>query len=276
MFNLLPISLSPELETFLSFLKIGSAHKFSNSPFVQEPDKICYKVFKHFSQKLIAELYSLNEAGIKTWKGFRLLSINVSSITLPITKELKAKYGETKNNTTTSIIQARCSVLYDVENKYVVDGELVPIVQDERSLAFSHLTHCKQGDVILCDRSYPAYDFIKYHVRRNLDYVIRVKFGFSKQIHDFKNSKKQSQIVAITPDGQEKKSVEASNKSTQIKVRLIKVELSKGHVDVLMTSLLDKKNYPNSIFQSLYDKRQSSEISYDEVENKLKVDYLSA
>jgi hypothetical protein len=276
MLNMLHKNLFLDLESFISFLKIGPRQKFSNSPFIQEPDKICYKVFKHLSEKLIAELYTVNEAGMKTWKGFRLLAIDVSRITLPITKGLKAEHGETKNNTKTSIIQARCSVLYDLENKYVVDGELSSIVQDKRTLASSHLTHCRQGDLILCDRSYPAYNFIKYHVRYNLDYVIRVKFGFSKQIHDFKNSKKQSQIVAITPDGQEKKSVEASNKSTQIKVRLIRIELSKGHVDVLMTSLLDNKNYPNSIFQSLYDKRQSSEISYDEVENKLKVDYLSA
>lgn len=275
MLNMLRKSLSLELENFLSFLKIGTTRKFTKSAFVQARKKISPKVFKHLSQTLIKEFYTDNEPGIKTWKGFRLLAVDGSRITLPLTKDLKAYFGETKNHTTTSIVQARCSVLYDLENNYIIDGELAPISQGERAMALSHLIYCKQGDLILYDRGYPSYDLIKYHITNNLDYVIRVKISFSKLILDFEKSKKKSQIVTITSGRYIKLSDKASDKTAPIKVRLIRVELPKGQVEILMTSLLDIKNYPNNMFKSLYYKRWRVETFYDELKNKLKVEHFS-
>jgi len=46
-------------------------------------------VFKRLSSVLIDEFYTDNDGGIKLWSGFRVLSVDGSSITLPITKELK-------------------------------------------------------------------------------------------------------------------------------------------------------------------------------------------
>ncbi len=268
-------SLSLELENFLSFLKISPTQKFTKSAFVQARKKISPIVFKHLSHTLIEEFYTDNECAIKTWKGFRLLAVDGSRVTLPLTKELKSYFGETKNHTTTSIVQARCSVLYDLENNYVIDGELAPVSQGERAMALSHLTHCKQGDLILYDRGYPSYDFIKYHITNNLDYVIRVQIGFSKLIINFEKSKKKSQIVTISPGIYIKQSDKGLDKSKPIKVRLIRVELPKGQVEILMTSLYDIKSYPNSIFKSLYYKRWNVETFYDELKNKLKVEHFS-
>ena len=121
----------------------------------------------------------------------------------------------------------------------------------------------------------PSYDFIKYHITNNLDYVIRVKISFSKLILDFEKSKKKSQIVTITSGRYIKLSDKASDKTAPIKVRLIRVELPKGQVEILMTSLLDIKNYPNNMFKSLYYKRWRVETFYDELKNKLKVEHFS-
>jgi hypothetical protein len=103
---------------------------------------------------------------------------------------LKEIYGETKNQTKTSIVQARCSVLYDIENNYVLDGILPPLKQGERELAISHLSNCKRGDLLIYDRGYPSYDFIHQHLERNLDFLMRVKISFSQLIIDFEKSKK--------------------------------------------------------------------------------------
>ena len=111
--------------------------------------KIKPEVFKHLTQSLTNEFYTNNEEGVKKWNGFRLLAIDGSRITLPLTKELESLYGATKNQTDTSIVQARCSVMYDLENNYVLDGVLAPLVQGERVLALSHLTHCKKGDFLI-------------------------------------------------------------------------------------------------------------------------------
>ena len=61
--------------------------------------KIQPDVFKYLNQRLIEEFYTDNEASVKLWKGYRLLSVDGSCITLPDTKELAKEYGCAKNQT---------------------------------------------------------------------------------------------------------------------------------------------------------------------------------
>lgn len=276
MLNMLRKSLAIEIENFSTFLgKKSTTSKFTKSAFVQARKKIKPEVFKHLSDTLVKEFYTDNDLAIKKWKGFRLLAVDGSRITLPITKELKYYYGETKNQSSTSIVQARCSVLYDVENKYVLDGILSPLKFGERALALQHLVYCKQGDLLIYDRGYPSYDFIHSHIERGLDYLIRVKVSFSQVTSDFYMSKKRSQIVSIYPGKNTKVSDKPYNRKTPIKVRLIRVELPKGGVEILMTSLLDIKTYSTKNFKILYNKRWGVETFYDELKNKLKIEHFS-
>ena len=43
-----------------------------------------------------SEFYTDNDASVKLWKGFRLLSVDGSRMTLPNTQELKNKFGQIK------------------------------------------------------------------------------------------------------------------------------------------------------------------------------------
>ena len=275
MLNMLRKSLSLEVENFISFLKLKSTQRFTKSAFVQARMKIKPEVFEHLSQTLIHEFYTDNDSAIKKWKNFRLLAVDGSRVTLPIKEELKEIYGETKNQSKTTIIQARCSVLYDVENKYVLDGKLAALKDGERKLALSHFHLCKKGDLIIYDRGYPSYDFIHQHIINGLDYLMRVKVSFSQLTINFEKSKKRSQIVSIFPGKNAKLSNKPYGKNTPITVRLIRVELPKGQIEILMTSLIDINLYPNTIFKSLYFKRWGVETFYDELKNKLKVEHFS-
>ena len=212
---------------------------------------------------------------IKKWNGFRLLAVDGSSITLPITKELRQLYGEAKNQTSTGVVQARCSVIYDIENNYVLEGQLAPLKKGERELALSHLCHCKTGDLIIYDRGYPSYSFIYEHIANKLDYLMRVKISFSKLTIDFEKSKKKTEVLDIYPSKNAKLTGKAYDKTTPIKVRLIRVELPKGQVEILITSLIDLNNYSSQIFKELYQKRWGVETFYDELKNKLKVEHFS-
>lgn len=268
-------SLSIEIENFISYLKLGVTQKFTKSAFVQARMKIKPEVFKSLSQTLINEFYTDNDIAVKKWKGYRLLAVDSSRITLPITKELKEIYGETKNQSKTSIIQARCSVIYDVENNYVLDGKLEPLKHGERDLALTHLPFCKKGDLLIYDRGYPSYNFINQHIANNLDYLMRVKVSFSQITIDFNKSKKQTEVLNIYPGKNTKLADKLYDKKTPIKVRLIRVELPKGQVEILISSLLDIEAYPNKLFKELYQKRWGVETFYDELKNKLKVEHFS-
>ena len=100
MMNLLKKSLSLEIENFVghvkSILGAGLFSSFSKSAFVQCRKKIQPEVFQYLNQRLIEEFYTDNEASVKLWQGFRLLSVDGSKITLPSTKKLAGEFGYKK------------------------------------------------------------------------------------------------------------------------------------------------------------------------------------
>lgn len=279
MLNLLTKSLSLEIENFVVYLKkdcgLLNFKSFTKSAFVQYRKKINPDVFKRLSSIIVNEFYTDNDAAIKLWNGFRVLSVDGSRITLPKTKELKKEYGEARNQTQTSIIQARVSVLYDVLNNYVLDGVLSPLHTGESELALQHLHFSNARDLIIYDRGYPSYDLIHEHCKKGIDYLMRVRVGFSGVTKAFMVSGKTSQIVEIYPGKNVDISSKQYDKKTPVKVRFIRIELPNGEIELLMTSLLDNKKYRYKIFKELYFKRWKVETFYDELKNKLKVEHFS-
>lgn len=279
MMNFLRKSLSLEIENFvkhISSLKDGKfVSVFSKSAFSQCRNKIKPEVFVHLNQTLIREFYTDNDDSVKLWEGFRLLAIDGSRLTLPNTEELKNYYGETKNQTNTGVVQARVSVLYDVLNKYVLDGIVSPLSIGEADSAINHLEHTKSKDLIIYDRGYPSFRLIFEHNIRSIDFVIRAKKDFNNEIIDFYASDLITKIVKIYPGKNTKISDKPYDYKTSKTVRLVRVPLPNGEDEILITSLLDTKKYPSSIFKSLYFKRWNIETFYDEFKTKLKVENFS-
>lgn len=272
MINFLRKSLGVEIVNFVTCLrskcKFDIKQRFTKSAFTQARKKIKAETFKVLSQILVDEFYSDNEFSVKRWKGFRILAVDGSQIVLPKTIELyeefgspSNQYGESKNQ-----VKGRSSVLYDVLNHYVLDSSLASLNEGERKLALGHLDYVKKSDLIIYDRGYPSTEFIREHFSQKIDFLIRAKLDFNLTIKAFVKSKLSSKIVTFNSSGSTEKPV---------KVRLVKVILSSGEKEILITSLLDKKEYPSKIFKELYFKRWGVETFYDELKNKLKLEHFS-
>jgi len=276
--NFLTKSLSLEIVNFVARLKDSTGFNqlpFTKSAFVQARKKISPEVFRHLIKRLTDEFYTDNSSVVCILEGFRVLSVDGSRLTLPITAELEALYGKTKNQTATSVVQARASVLYDLANNMALDGILANIATGERELALQHLVHCQKGDLIIYDRGYPSYDFIYEHDVRNIAFLMRVKPDFSEVTKLFLQSGKTSQVVEIFPGKNMNLKGKAYVKDTPLKVRLVRIELSTGEIELLFTSLTDSKKHPHAIFKELYFRRWKIETYYDELKNKLKVEHFS-
>lgn len=276
MVNFLTKSLSLEIENFISFLKKDNPNvsSFSKSAFVQCRKKISPEVFCHLSKSLVDEFYTDN-LGVELLDGFRVLAVDGSRITLPLTKELEDFYGKTTNNTETYVVQGKVSVLYDVLNNFVLDAALSPINIGERALALTHFEYCKNGDLIIYDRGYPSFDFIFEHHRKGLEFLMRVKTDFSSVTKSFFQSGRASEIVEINPGKNTKPYVKISEKKAALKVRMIRIDLPDGETELLMTSLSESKKYDSKFFKELYFKRWKIETFYDEFKNKLKIEHFS-
>ena len=277
MLNFLTRSLSIEIVNFLSFLKRKdiAQETFSKSAFVQARKKIKPEVFKHLNQRIIEEFYKDNSGVLRQFDNLRILAMDGSRLTLPFTKELEEIYGQTKNQTNTYIVQTKACVLYDLLNEICINGILSSIDTDERTQAKQLLEHCQANDLIIYDRGYPSFELIYEHYQKNLHFLMRMPLDFSQVVKDFLASGKTSQIVEIKPG--QKKSFENKpyTKSSTLKIRLLRITLNGGGIEVLATSLLDSKHYGNEVFKELYFKRWKIETYYDELKNKLKIEEFS-
>ena len=277
MLNFLTRSLSIEIVNFLSFLKRKdiAQETFSKSAFVQARKKIKPEVFKHLNQRIIEEFYKDNSGVLRQFDNLRILAMDGSRLTLPFTKELEEIYGQTKNQTNTYIVQTKACVLYDLLNEICINGVLSSIDTDERTQAKQLLEHCQANDLIIYDRGYPSFELIYEHYQKNLHFLMRMPLDFSQVVKDFVASGKTSQIVEIKP--RQKKSFENKpyTKSSTLKIRLLRITLNSGGIEVLATSLLDSKHYGNEVFKELYFKRWKIETYYDELKNKLKIEEFS-
>lgn len=279
MLNFLTKSLSVEIENFIAFIKnsIGKQNTkhFTKSAFVQCRKKIKPEVFKYLSDSLVQEFYTDNDGSIRLWNGFRLLAVDGSRMTLPDTKKLEDIYGRTKNQSKPGVVQARVSVLYDVLNRFVLDGSLSPLTAGESNLALAHLKSSEKGDLIIYDRGYPSFNLMYEQYDRGIEFLIRAKIDFNNVTRKFYNSGLASDIVKMYPGKNTKLSDKPYTKNTYVEVRLVRVGLPSGDVEILITSLCDPRLYPNGIFKKLYFLRWGVETFYDELKNKIKAEHFS-
>lgn len=279
MLNLVKKSLVIEIDNFVQFLKLKTdlqeVNDFTKSAFVQRRMKINPEVFKHLSEVIIENTYLESNTTIKYFKGYRLLAVDGSKVTVPDNELLKEVFGASKNNTNTSVAQGRASVLYDVLNHIALDSVLENLKIGERELALKHSFKWEKNDLIIYDRGYPSYDFKYEHIKKDVDYVMRASLIHSKDVIAFVSSGKKTLTIEIAPPERHCFKGKDYNKNTLIKVRLVRVDLPNGEVEVLMTSLFDSQKFPSSMFKELYFLRWGVETYYDELKNKIKLEYFT-
>lgn len=279
MLNFLRKSLVIEIDGFVRYLneRLSSekVRLFTTSAFIQNRKKINPEVFSHLSGVIIENFYTNDNDAINYFHGFRILAADASRITLPCTAALKKCYGVTKNQSKTEIVQARASVLYDVLNGIVLDAVLDNPSKGERELALRHAHRWRKGDLIIYDRGYPSYDFINKHVDQHVDCLIRVTTTYSSTVIAFVAGGEKSLITEIQPNNRHSFKGKEYTKDSSLKVRLLRIDLPGGEVEVLMTTLLDNKKYPARLFKELYFLRWGVETFYDELKNKLRVEHFT-
>ena len=245
------------------------------SAFCQSRQKLKPAFFRDGLRHFVNDFYTDNDERVKLWEGKRLLAVDGSIIELPHTEEFEKEYGTYANQYKTLRITARVSILYDVLNEMVIDGLLEKFGTGEREMALSHSDQASINDLILYDRGYPSFDFIFEHQQRGVDFVMRAKVGWNNVVKAFVKSGLETQQVAIMIADNEPIKDKLYNYKTKIKIRLVRVILSSGEVEVLITSLLDEIKYPNSVFKPLYFKRWGIETRYDVLKNSLRIENFS-
>jgi len=276
MINLIKQTLQKELTNFMELIK-NKKENITKSAFSQSRLKLRPEAFIELNNTLVEEFYTDNI--IKKWKGFRLLAIDGSKLILPThSKELMEKFGTLSSGMI--IPQAQISTCYDVLNEIILDSQLETIQINEMNQAVRHLEKLSKGDLIIFDRGYSATWFYYMIKLKELDFVNRIPKGFRKDAENFRLSNKEEDIIEVDiPPQKSRYGLQryglTKDKVEPFKLRLVKVILDTGEVEVLATTLLDKEKYSLGIFRELYFKRWGIETNYNRLKSNIHVEEFS-
>ena len=137
----------------------------------------------------------------------------------------------------------------------------------KRDMALKHLKKTQTGDLVVYDRGYPAVCFYKYHTLKNIDFCMRIVKS-SNVVKAFIESGKYGDVVNFSCIEKSLRRCRKDKISTEsLNVRLVRVDLPSGQVEILVSSLTDKKAYPTSISADLYHQRWGIKEYYKVLKN---------
>lgn len=249
----------------------------SSSSFSQARKKIKPEFYEFLNTELVNDYYEtyIDEEDIKRgyYRGRRLLGLDGSIINLPDTEETRIRYSIQSNQKSgKERVQALGSFLYDLNNELVISVSLKKRQSEEKFLYTDHKKALKSGDIITMDRVYASYRMLSYCRKTGVDYVIRFPSQSFKEVNNFWKSTDDEQVVEIQ---MRDTLTDKDGLLKSVKLRLIKVELPTGEIEVLGTSLLDIKEFPKEEFSELYNKRWGIETYFNRIKNIYEVERFS-
>jgi hypothetical protein len=236
--------------------------------------KLKFSVFVELNQHL-HEFYYKHFNNIKTWHGFNLIGVDGSTLKLFKYKDIREHFGTMKLNNGLEVPMARISQMFDVLNKITIDAIISPYRVGERDLLRQHLNNLLPNDLLLLDRGYPAYWVFNLIMSQGGNFCARISQQW-KAVKDFIESGEQETIIDIQASHQSKKEcLKMGLDVMPLRLRLIRVELDSGQVEVLITSLTDVKKYRLEIFKDLYAKRWPVEVDYFFMKERIQIGNFS-
>lgn len=276
--NILKSALQRELNPFFKLTlpqNLNATRGVVKSAFTKARKKFSYTAFIELNDVLIEETRQLFP--LKHWQEHRLLGIDGSTIKVPDSKEIRDHFGIQKSGTRKECPMARISQSFDVLNQISLDAYISPIENsDELTAAYQHLEKALEKDLFLFDRGYPAFWLFAVIEHSCANFCARSKISWSTATLEFYRSGKEEQTLEILPFSASSRTLrELGFEIKSIKIRLIRVELGGGDVEILITSLLDQEKYPTDLFKELYFHRWPVEEDYKTMKYRLELGNFS-
>jgi hypothetical protein len=260
--NFVKGSYQDELDKFFQAIHLFEVAKrvVSKVAFAKARIKLKYEAFIELNDHLIRAFEKTFKP--RTWYNHRLIAIDGTTCQLPRIKEIMDHFGVWNVKPGKPCPIARVSQLFDSLNKISISAVISPKSIDEKRHAYEMLTYLMPSDLLLLDRGYPAFWLFKAIETIGANFCARINNQW-KIVKDFIASGQQEQIIQLTATPTAKKTCCQFDLDVEsMTLRLIRIELNTGEVEVLITTLTDCKSYPADIFKELYHQRWPVEEDY--------------
>lgn len=273
MLNIIKQTLQKELTHFVSLFGGEKVDSITKSAYCQSRMKLKHTGFIELNNVILKRFYT--KCSFKKWNDFIVLGVDGSKLNLPYSEELLKDFG-IKLTKDKIMPQAIISSCYDLLNEIIIDSQIDKGDRTERLLALKHIESLNKINhkvLMIFDRGYGALWFMFYLLMKKVDFVMRLKNDFP-EVESFLKSDDISRMINYEECSE--KSINQLKKLglafRSIRIRLVKVILEDGTIEVLATSLLDEKHYPPIIFKGLYFLRWGIETNFDRLKNKIEIE----
>jgi len=232
--------------------------------------KIHWSIFQDILNRAVAlanDLWPHDDSYV--WNKMPVYAFDGSMFSLPATDELRAEFDPKSglgNNGKGHYPQCLVMTAYDVFRQLPVARAVGSIYDSERDLARSLLTHLPPNSVLLFDRGFPSYRFIKHLREHHRGYFIfrcPAKSTFPA-VEAFIQQAKEEDSIIITPSSNyiHRTNAKQRKKACLIQLRAVRLENPDGTLSVLLTNLLNKNAFPKEQIIDLYFRRWAIEGHY--------------
>jgi len=273
-------SLSIEIQEFFNSLGEESASS-TKGAFSLQRTKLQPLFFEIWNQWLVAAFYTHYGDKVKRWRGFRLQAIDGSTAYLLNKPDVVAHFG-VQANQFGSIAMARVMQIQDILNDITVRGEIHPIKTSEKAIMANMVSHLYEDSLTMFDRGFPSFALMYLMLNEEENsrhFVMRCTTVFNKEVRQFMLSSKSSKIVEMQATS---KAIETLKKQghivtfeTTIKIRMVKIRLSNGDTEILLTDLYDENLFTLEDLKFLYNLRWGIETTYGKQKNQLQMEQFS-
>ena len=255
-------SLSTEINNFIEEHSYLEFPNISKQAFSKARQNISPEAFKELCSVFTDSFYNSN-INLKKWNGFNVFAVDGTTLQVPDTSENIEYFGTSTNQSTTKTALASASALYDVLNDIVIDATISRYRTSERKMAKQHINSINNikllsNSIVIFDRGYPSYDMFNFLEENGLFFLMRVSSSY--KIAESINSNDSLLNYKFGIYSKE--------------VRVIKVELPDGTVEVLLTNIFDK-SITTTLFKELYFLRWGVECKYKELKSSIEIEEFS-
>lgn len=277
--------MSVELEEYIKGYR-KDVVQYSKQALSKAKSKLRWESFKYLNDFLVAEYYKHPH---KTFKGYRLLGVDKTSIDIPDGKENKQVFGSCNKNGLYKN-QANSILIYDVLNEIALEISLNKNGGDEREEGISLIKQLREkskkfNDILVLDRGYPSMKLIIELTLLGYDYVIRCpKKGFIKEVQKFIDDDNLKDEVLEVPlknrimGGKKEKaeSIIDTDIIDKIKIRVVKIKLKTGDTEYLITSVTDKNKFKADDLGFIYQNRWKEETFFAYIKATVQLENFSS
>ena len=252
---------------------------------LKQREKLKGEVFNELRNAALRTFYEEYREEVKLYKGYILTSSDGSELELPNNNETRGKYGNSENRE--DVTRVLVSNSFDLLNHYILSTVIGAEGYSEIKMAEEHQREIAElwlpfPVIRVLDRGYVSYKDIYYSGLSDEKYVVRLKKTDFRATIGKMTSK--DEIITIPYEynrvnyykNTEPEFYEEMKKNKpDIRARAVKIELSTGEEEYLLTNLSGEEvSYEE--MKELYNLRWQIEINYHMLKESVKIEAITS